>query len=240
MNENEFIKYYFTKKSFINEAEAQSALSSLKDIGSGILDLAKTDPFYSFIITIIQLELAKKATDKLQNFKGVEDFFDSFLKKDKKEVLKKSKPNKNEAIKRNEKLRVLGLLKNNPGLYLKYFLIVYTLYRFEENVDFNRTESNELFDLLENNNYKCPFTGELFRGSKIIITDLKINGNELDQDMFYKLLEEIFVTNQSNGVALYSIINSYLKPIAKIQQNDIKTIFDRYYSFRAIKYKIPN
>jgi hypothetical protein len=229
MTEEEFIKNYFNKKNSINEG---TALDSAVELGSQFL--SGVDPFTKMLISGIKYGLSKGTSDVLDKKKG---FFD-FLDKNKK--VKASKPkDKDEEKKRNDKLKLRGMILNNGNLYLKYFLITFTLDRIEEKkpkLDKNQIPS--IYTEIENNKYICPITKESFKQSVIITSNAKINGKKINEDFFYKMLNEIFIENPNKSRSLYEIINLVLETTTIINQTNINSIFSQFYSKENINYKI--
>jgi len=239
MTEKEFIRYYFTKKS-INES---TAINSAIDLTTGFL--AQGDPLTRLAIEAIKYGIIKTTSDITAKYKDLDSLlrgiFDSSSKNPKKMIEATKPKNKAESKERNEKLKIRGMIRNNGVLYLKYFLIVFTLNYFED-LSRSRVDNNlsdEIFTDLQLTNYRCPITGARFDESNIIMNHVMIKNELINQENFYLMLEELFITGGgSKGSSLYGIINTILQSTTLIDTKDIELIFQKFYSLESPQYKI--
>lgn len=238
MTEEEFIKNYFNKKP-INE----NAINSAVDLTVGFL--SQGDPLTRLAIEAIKYGIIKKTSDITSKYKDLDSLlrhvFDSSSKNPKKLVDATKPKTKAESKSRNEKLKIRGMIRNNGVLYLKYFLIVFTLNHFEEKPAprLDSTMSDEIFTDLQLNNYRCPITNERFDESNIIMNRVMIKNELINQENFYFMLEELFISGGgSKGSSLYGIINAVLQSTTVIDTKDIELIFQKFYSLESPQYRI--
>jgi hypothetical protein len=233
MTEEEFIKNYFSKKRKTVNESVGSTIGAIGDvigipipgelIDAGLIALdstVATKPISDFLDKKVK---SQSIIDKIQS---------NFSKSASKPKTKAEKKD------RDDKLKLTGTISNNGNLYLKYFLITFTLHCIEKKELLNETKIKSIYNEIENNKYDCPITGESFAGSVVIITKAKINNKKIDEDFFYEMLNEIFITNPNKSQYLYNIINSVLKTTTVINQPNINDIFKRFYQEQSIKYKI--
>lgn len=239
MTEEEFIKNYFNKKP-INESDAIKAGVDLT------LDFfSQAHPLTRLAIEAIKYGIIKTTSNITTKYKDLDGFLRDIFKsssKNPKKLIEATKPkSKAESKSRNEKLKIRGMIRNSGVLYLKYFLIVFTLNYFEEisTPRLNSTLSDEIFTDLQLNQYRCPITGERFDESNIIMNRVMIKNELINQENFYLMLEELFITGGgSKGTSLYSIINTVLQSTTVIDTKDIELIFQKFYSLESPQYRI--
>jgi hypothetical protein len=239
MTEEEFIKDYFRNKKILNE----DAINAAIDLTTGFL--SQGDPLTRLAIEAIKYGIIKTTSDITAKYKDLDSFLRHIFEmssKNPKKMVQATKPkSKAESKARNEKLKIRGMIRNSGVLYLKYFLIVFTLNYFEEasKPRLNSTLSNEIFTDLQLNQYRCPITGERFDESNIIMNRVMIKNELINQENFYLMLEELFITGGgSKGSSLYGIINAVLQSTTTIDSKDIDLIFQKFYSLESPQYKV--
>ena len=240
MTEEEFIKDYFRNKKIFNESDG---INAAIDLTTGFL--SQGDPLTRLAIEAIKYGIIKTTSDITAKYKDLDSLlrhiFDMSSKSPKKMVEATKPKSKAESKARNEKLKIRGMIRNSGVLYLKYFLIVFTLNYFEETSSsrLNSSLSDAIFTDLQLNKYQCPITRERFDESNIIMNRVMIKNELINKENFYLLLEELLITGGgSKGSSLYGIINTVLQSTTVIDSKDIELIFQKFYSLESPEYKV--
>jgi heat shock protein HspQ len=192
-----------------------------------------------FGLEVLKTIAAKKAAELSVGIQGSgPSVFDSLKTSDKKsgtstERKKVEKKNKSELTPLEKKIKLDNnySIINNNLTYIRYIIIAY-LYDTSGNV-INRDVSNDIFDDLNNGNFKTDIDGQ-YTNTQKAIRGIKINGQEAKTDNFYEMLNEIF----NNRNTIEDIVEKVLRIETKITFPSVNNIFEKYYDLIKVNYKI--
>jgi hypothetical protein len=205
LNEEEFIKQYFTskkKKENINELYA---------------------PLIPALVKYYVARTAAKAVTQ-----GVKNAFkDSFIS-DKIKSSDKSKDKQKtekEADFKNKLDNLTNIVRNDGHTYFKFFLITYTVRNhFEMNSSdkLSDTDIDSIYDQLFNNNYYCTVIDKKYDDTKNICA-------KYSKEKFNDIMKEMFNEDKSLANQFFEIIEIEIKNTSgKIPYTKIKDIYLKY------------
>ena len=207
MNEEEFIKQYFSskkKKENINELYAPLVPALVKYY------LART--------------AAKAVTQGVKN--AFKDSFTSDKIKSSDKSKDKQKTEKDADFK-NKLDNLTNIVRNDGHTYFKFFLITYTVrnhFEMDESDKLDNSDINELYNLLLNNNYYCTVISKKYDNTNNICA-------KYSEDKFKDIMKEMFNQNKNLANDFFDIIEMELKNISgKISYDKVNIIYNKYYT----------
>jgi hypothetical protein len=220
--EKEFIKFYFENekqnKYFFNE-------------------IAPVDLLWKLPAYYISRYGAKYAWSD----KKWPDFFSKDKdKKDKKEDKKeKDKPKEYHDYKKILD-NLSDAIRNDYNLYLKFFLINFSIHFYYESYNMSTTDIAEIYHDLENNKYMCPLIKKRYDNTSNMINGgnkkqpAKIGGNSINESSFKDMMKEIFIEDPENYKDMQRSVEAKLKTKNVINKTIIEDVYRDFLTRSAL------
>lgn len=233
MTEEEFIKKYFQKQDKVNINESIG-----KEFVGNIINFAfDSNPLAQFAKHAIGYgasRLLSKGSEKLPfSSRSNSSSSSSSSSKD------KSKDDKtgDKYIK-----NLSATIQNDPTLYLKFFLIYFALYVFNNKIIITLNQLDDIYKNLQNENFISPFDKKttLYNTQNITEASIYYKNEEIkNKDGFKAIMKGLFIDKKDQlGIKFKQKIDQLIGSSYTFNQSSIKSVFMNFFETNGFEYTL--